>query len=442
MSDAPKKEGAPEKKPRAPRKKKQNGEGAEGAAASGDAAAPPTVGERGRATTIEADRLQAKTEGGSKEAPEKARKPNNRNKNGKKKKEGEEGDAAAPPTVGERGRATTMEADRLRAKTEGGSKDKPERTKPEPKVPAGPPGALSGEVKWYQRKKGFGFITPADGGEDVFLHLSGLNVSSVDAGEKVTYDTEKDEDGKVKAINVSVVGERKAKPKKRASAEADAAEGGGSGGCGSSGGAAASGDKSADAPSLASKGRVTTMEADRLAAKLDGGGGKEKPDRKDRKDNAVISQMVHLTNFSGRYVKSKAGGDADVAEACIWAQCCPFRRPFWRGGGMGKRVLTINPKMLMGGDATGSSWRLWYVNKTPGNNEKHIFHKMVLAPASHDFKAQGWEAFEGTIELSADDSKLPQAMFDQIRARCPEEEGFFEHLHVGLVIESIDTTLR
>ena len=65
----------------------------------------------------------------------------------------------------ERGRTTTMDADRLLAKTEGGSKDKPERAKPEPKEPAGPPGALSGEVKWYARKKGFGFIAPADGGE-------------------------------------------------------------------------------------------------------------------------------------------------------------------------------------------------------------------------------------------------------------------------------------
>jgi len=441
MSDAPpKKEGAPEKNSRPPRKKKPVGEASE-SGASGDA-------------------------------------------------------AAAPPTVGERGGTTTMDADRLQAKKEGGSTDKPERAKPEPKEPKGPPGALSGEVKWYQRKKGFGFIAPADGGEEVFLHLSGLNVSSVDAGEKVTYDTEKDEEGKVKAVNVSVVGERKPKPKKRASAAADeaAAEGGDAAATAAKskpkpkkrasaaadeavaeGGnaaataakskpkpkkrasaaadeAAAEGsdaaatadksDKSADAPTVARRDRTTTMEADRLAAKLDGGAGKEKLDRKDRKDNGVISQMVHLTNFSGRYVKSKDGGDADVAEACIWAQCCPFRRPFWRGQGMGKRVLTISPKMLTGADATRSSWKLWYVNKTPGKNEKHVFHKMVLAPASRDFEAQGWEAFEGTVELGADDSKLPQEMFDKIRAKCPEEEGFFEHLHVGLVVESIDTTLR
>ena len=383
MSDAPpKKEGAPEKNSRPPRKKKPVGEASE-SGASGDA-------------------------------------------------------AAAPPTVGERGGTTTMDADRLQAKKEGGSTDKPERAKPEPKEPKGPPGALSGEVKWYQRKKGFGFIAPADGGEEVFLHLSGLNVSSVDAGEKVTYDTEKDEEGKVKAVNVSVVGERKPKPKKRASAAADEAAAEGS----DAAATADKSDKSADAPTVARRDRTTTMEADRLAAKLDGGAGKEKLDRKDRKDNGVISQMVHLTNFSGRYVKSKDGGDADVAEACIWAQCCPFRRPFWRGQGMGKRVLTISPKMLTGADATRSSWKLWYVNKTPGKNEKHVFHKMVLAPASRDFEAQGWEAFEGTVELGADDSKLPQEMFDKIRAKCPEEEGFFEHLHVGLVVESIDTTLR
>ena len=48
-----------------------------------------------------------------------------------------------------------------------------------------------GKVKWFDAKKGFGFITPDDGGKDAFLHVSALQaagVESVNDGQAVTYE--------------------------------------------------------------------------------------------------------------------------------------------------------------------------------------------------------------------------------------------------------------
>ena len=49
----------------------------------------------------------------------------------------------------------------------------------------------TGKVKWFDAKKGFGFITPDDGGKDAFLHVSALqaaNVQSVNDGQAVSYE--------------------------------------------------------------------------------------------------------------------------------------------------------------------------------------------------------------------------------------------------------------
>lgn len=49
----------------------------------------------------------------------------------------------------------------------------------------------TGTVKWFSSEKGFGFITPDEGGVDMFVHHSEIQVSgyaSLDEGQKVSYE--------------------------------------------------------------------------------------------------------------------------------------------------------------------------------------------------------------------------------------------------------------
>jgi cold shock protein len=62
-----------------------------------------------------------------------------------------------------------------------------------------------GTVKWFNAEKGFGFITPDDGSEDVFVHHTGIaggGFKSLDEGEKVTYEAVQGRRG-MQAENVS-----------------------------------------------------------------------------------------------------------------------------------------------------------------------------------------------------------------------------------------------
>ena len=59
-----------------------------------------------------------------------------------------------------------------------------------------------GTVKFFNRSKGFGFITPDDGGKDVFVHQNGLT-DEIAEGDKVSYDVEESPKG-LNAINVTV----------------------------------------------------------------------------------------------------------------------------------------------------------------------------------------------------------------------------------------------
>ena len=64
-----------------------------------------------------------------------------------------------------------------------------------------------GTVKWFNADKGFGFISPADGGEDLFVHFSAIASSgyrSLEEGQRVRFDTEPGRKG-MQAANVSPV---------------------------------------------------------------------------------------------------------------------------------------------------------------------------------------------------------------------------------------------
>jgi len=63
-----------------------------------------------------------------------------------------------------------------------------------------------GTVKWYDPAKGYGFISPTDGGKDVFLHASKLpdRVENPREGQSVRFDLEQGNKG-LRAVNVQFV---------------------------------------------------------------------------------------------------------------------------------------------------------------------------------------------------------------------------------------------
>ena len=62
----------------------------------------------------------------------------------------------------------------------------------------------TGKVKWFNSRKGYGFISPNNGEKDVFVHVTALEQSGInylDEGDSVTFEISEDK-GKIKAINL------------------------------------------------------------------------------------------------------------------------------------------------------------------------------------------------------------------------------------------------
>ena len=60
-----------------------------------------------------------------------------------------------------------------------------------------------GKVKFFNNTKGFGFITPSDSSEDIFVHQSGL-IDEIKENDLVKFDTERGKKG-MNAVNVEVI---------------------------------------------------------------------------------------------------------------------------------------------------------------------------------------------------------------------------------------------
>jgi CspA family cold shock protein len=64
--------------------------------------------------------------------------------------------------------------------------------------------SITGKVKWFNSTKGFGFITPDEGGDDVFAHFSSIKTegyATLEKNQVVTFDVEDGPKG-LQAINV------------------------------------------------------------------------------------------------------------------------------------------------------------------------------------------------------------------------------------------------
>lgn len=65
----------------------------------------------------------------------------------------------------------------------------------------------SGEVKWYNQAKRFGFIKPDEGEGDVFVHISALEAAglhTLDEGQRIEYELAEN-NGKTSAVNLKLI---------------------------------------------------------------------------------------------------------------------------------------------------------------------------------------------------------------------------------------------
>ena len=66
----------------------------------------------------------------------------------------------------------------------------------------------NGTVKWFNPTKGFGFIQPDNGGDDVFVHITAVQAAGLqglDDNQKVSFELQPGKNGKSSAEDLSIV---------------------------------------------------------------------------------------------------------------------------------------------------------------------------------------------------------------------------------------------
>ncbi|GBQ10500.1 cold-shock protein [Swaminathania salitolerans] len=66
----------------------------------------------------------------------------------------------------------------------------------------------TGTVKWFNSTKGYGFIKPDAGGDDVFVHISAVEqarMSNLADGQAISYETEVGRNGKTSAVGLKAI---------------------------------------------------------------------------------------------------------------------------------------------------------------------------------------------------------------------------------------------
>ena len=64
----------------------------------------------------------------------------------------------------------------------------------------------NGKVKWFNSQKGYGFIEPEDGSQDVFVHISAVKAAGMDElsdGQSLSYELETGQNGKTSAVDLT-----------------------------------------------------------------------------------------------------------------------------------------------------------------------------------------------------------------------------------------------
>lgn len=65
-----------------------------------------------------------------------------------------------------------------------------------------------GTVKWFNSTKGYGFIQPTEGGNDVFVHISAVEragLNGLNDNQKVSYELETGRNGKTSAVDLALL---------------------------------------------------------------------------------------------------------------------------------------------------------------------------------------------------------------------------------------------